>query len=74
MVLTQEDLQEWNSHPVTKAVFAKVKEEAAIAREQSTMMETADMTAQRTAFKEGFVSGAESLTEAYELTLEEVTE
>jgi hypothetical protein len=71
MVLTKADLQEWNSHPVTKAVFSKIKEEVDEARSESSMMDTVDQTALRTAFKEGFVSGANALTLAYDEALEE---
>lgn len=35
------------------------------------MMETVDQTALRTAYKEGFIDGASSLSEAYEYALEE---
>jgi hypothetical protein len=71
MVLTKQDLQEWNSHPVTKAVFSKIKEEVEGARIESSMMETVDQTALRTAYKEGFIDGATSLSNAYEDALEE---
>jgi len=71
MVLTKADLQEWNSHPVTKAVFKKIAQEVNDARISSSMMETVDQTALRTAYKEGFIDGASALTEAYDDALEE---
>jgi hypothetical protein len=71
MLLTKADLQDWNSHPVTRAVFKKIKEELEGARSESSMMETVDQTALRTAFKEGFIEGAEALFMAYEDALEE---
>lgn len=71
MVLTKQDLQEWNSHPVTKAVFKKIEEEIQAARMESSMMQTADETALRTAYKEGFIDGGSSLKDAYEYALEE---
>ena len=71
MTLTKADLQDWNSHPVTKAVFEKIKKEIEGARSESSMMDTVDQTALRTAFKEGFVEGAEALLMAYEDALEE---
>ncbi len=71
MVLTKQDLQEWNNHPVTRAVFSKIAEELQVAREESTIMPTVDETALRTAHKEGFIDGASGLTEAYQVALEE---
>ena len=70
-MLTKQDLQEWNSHPVTKAVFNKIKEELEIAANETTLMQTADETAQRTAYKEGFIDGANALIDAYGEALEE---
>lgn len=70
-MLTKQDLQEWNSHPVTQAVFKKIAAELYEARQSSSMMETVDQTALRTAHKEGFIDGANSLREAYEYALEE---
>lgn len=71
MVLTKADLQDWNSNPVTKAIFKKIKEEIEAARAESSMLETVDQTALRTAYKEGFVDGADALSQAYEDALEE---
>jgi len=71
MVLTKQDLQEWNSHPVTKAVFKKIAGETEEALKESTMMDTVDQTALRTAFKEGFIEGMSALSESYEVALEE---
>ena len=71
MVLTKEDIQEWNSHPVTQAVFKMIASELQVAREESTIMPTVDETALRTAHKEGFIDGASALTEAYNRALEE---
>jgi hypothetical protein len=71
MLLTKADLQDWNSHPVTKAVFKQVKEEIESARSESSMMDTVDQTALRTAFKEGLIEGAEALLMGYETVLAE---
>ena len=71
MNLTKADLEEWNSNPITRAVFRNIKEEIVIARAESTMMDTVDQTALRTAYKEGFIEGANSLLEAYDDALEE---
>ena len=71
MILTKEDLQEWNNNPVTQAVFKKIAEEVEEASLQSTMMDTVDQTALRTAHKEGFLDGANALLDSYEVALEE---
>ena len=71
MVLTKADLQEWNNNPVTRALFKQVREQIDEAREESSLMPTADETAQKTAFKEGVVFGANALLEAYDDALEE---
>ena len=71
MVLTKADLQDWNSNPVTKMIFKKISEELDVARTDSCMMPTADETALKTAYKEGFVEGANALLEAYETSLDE---
>ena len=69
--MTEQDLQEWNSHPVTRAIFSKIAAELEEARKSSTIMPTVDETALRTAHKEGFLDGANALLEAYETALEE---
>jgi len=71
MVLTKEDLQDWNSHPVTKAVVEEIKRAQQEKREQSTLRLTADETAMATAKKEGFIEGVTAFLDAYEYTLEE---
>ena len=67
MVLTKQDLQEWNSHPVTQAVFKKIAEEVEEPSLQSTMMDTVDQTALRRAHQVGFLHDSNSLREYYEL-------
>ena len=71
MILTKQDLQEWNSHPVTKAIVEEIKRAQQESREQSTLMPTADETAQRTAKKEGFIEGVTAFLDAYEYVLDE---
>ena len=71
MVLTKQDLQEWNSHPVTQAVFKNIKlamDELAL---ESVLMPTSDQTAMKAARHEGILEGAGSLLESYEVALEE---
>lgn len=70
MVITKEDLIEWNSHPVTKVIFAQVREQLSELRAESTLRSTVDETAMATAKNEGIAEGALSLFEAYELQVE----
>lgn len=71
MVLTKQDLQEWNSHPATQAVFKQIKEAMEELRSESTLMATVDETALRAAKNEGILEGANSLLDSYEVALEE---
>jgi len=70
MTLTKQDLQDWNSHPVTKVIFAQVKEQLNELRAESTLRSTVDETAMATAKNEGITEGALSLFDAYELQAE----
>ena len=71
MVLTKADLQDWNSHPVTKAIIKTVEEQIEAYRDQTTLYATVDETALQTARKEGVIEGARALLDAYEMVLEE---
>jgi hypothetical protein len=71
MTLTKEDLQDWNSHPVTKAIFQALKEQVDTIARESTLRDTADQTAMQTARNEGQREGIEAFAEAYEIALEE---
>jgi hypothetical protein len=73
MVLTKQDLQDWNSHPVTKMIFAGIKDSLVELKAESCMCRAADETAMKTAFNEGVAEGISSLSEAYEI-LEEDSE
>jgi len=64
-VLTKQDLQDWNSHPVTQAIFAGIKESLVELRAESCMCATSDETAMKTAKNEGIAEGIESLTDGY---------
>lgn len=74
MVLTKQDLQEWNNHPVTKAIVEEIKRAQQEMREQSTLRPTADETAQDTAKKEGFIEGTGAFLDAYEYVLDEANQ
>lgn len=71
MVLTKADLQDWNSHPVTKAIFKTVEKEIEGYQNETTLYATVDETALQTAKKEGVIEGARALLDAYEMVLEE---
>ena len=70
MVITPEDLADWNSHPVTKAIFKQIDEHIKDLRLESTLRPTADETAMATAKNEGISEGVNSLKETYELMKE----
>jgi len=69
-LLTKQDLQDWNSHPVTIAIFKDINEQLVDLSNESTLRPTADETAMETARVQGVKDGANSLKEAYELLLE----
>lgn len=71
MALTKQDLQEWNSHPVTKALFKMLDEQYIALGEESTLRDTADQTAMQTARNEGQKEGIKAFSDAYEYALEE---
>tara|TARA_R110000850_G_C9996087_1_gene467968 strand:+ start:19464 stop:19685 length:222 start_codon:yes stop_codon:yes gene_type:complete len=71
MAVTKADLQDWNSNPVTIAIFKELKEARQEALERQTLMLTADETAMATAKNVGFVEGVSALLDAYEYALEE---
>ena len=73
MVLTKEDLQGWNSHPVTKAIFAGINESLVELSKESCLRSTSDETAMKVSFNEGIAEGINSLKEGYQL-LEEDSE
>ena len=62
MVLTKQDLQEWNSHPVTKEVFRLIEEEFNDLSRESTLRDTADQTAMQTARNEGQKEGIKAIS------------
>lgn len=70
MVITKQDLEDWNSHPVTKEIFAQVKEQLIELRAESTLRPTVDETAMATAKNQGIAEGAIALFDAYELLQE----
>lgn len=72
-VLTKQDLADWNSNPVTKAIFKEIHDQILIVKDESVVRETCDQTAMQAARNEGVIEGANLLKEAYEV-LEEASE
>ena len=70
-VITPQDLQDWNSNSVTKAIFAGIEDSLQELRQESCLRSTADETAMATAKNEGIAEGINSLKEAYEILEED---
>lgn len=70
MTVTKQELQEWNSHPVTIAVFKELDNELKNLAGESPIRNTCDETAMRASEIEGIFQGANSFKEAYEVLLE----
>lgn len=67
MTLTKQDLQDWNSNPVTKAIFTEIDETLIELRAKSTVRDTVDQTAMQSSYNEGMAEGINGLREAYEV-------
>jgi hypothetical protein len=65
--ITKQDLQDWNSHPVTKQIFKEVHDQILAIKDESVVKETCDQTAMQAARNEGVIEGANLLKEAYEV-------
>ena len=66
MLITKEDLQDWNSHPVTKAIFKQVHDLTVEVSQRSCLRDTCDQTAMQVARNEGFIEGIGAIKETYE--------
>ena len=66
-VLTKQDLQDWNNHPVTKQIFKEVHDQILAVKDESVVKETCGQTAMQAARNEGVIEGANLLKEAYEV-------
>ena len=73
-VLTKQDFQEWNSHPVTRAISKKLEEQCNSVKSESCLRDTCDQTAMQVARNEGAIEGIEALNEVYEDMLSEASE
>jgi len=65
MQLTQADLQDWNSNPVTKEVFKRIAEAKAELAESTPIRDTADQTAMQASFNSGWSSGVDAVHDAF---------
>ena len=65
MAITPQDLQDWNSNPVTKLIFTGIDESLQELRAESCLRATADETAMRASFVEGLTEGINALKDAY---------
>ena len=70
-VLTKQDLQDWNSNPVTREISKKLKEQCDEVRLESCLRDTCDKTAMQVARNEGTIEGIDMLNEVYEEMLSE---
>jgi len=74
MTLTKEDLNEWNNHPVTQAIFKDIHESLIELQAEPVVKDTADQTAMQAVRNQGQAEGINSLLDAYEIALEEAEE
>ena len=68
--LTKQDLQDWNSHPVTQQVFKEIDNALAELKSESVVRDTVDQTAMQASYNEGVAQGVAVLKETYEDLLE----
>jgi len=71
MAITPQDLQDWNSNSVTKAIFKEIDSSLLELSRSSCLCATADETAMKTAYNEGIAEGIASFKEAYEILEED---
>lgn len=69
-VLTKQDLQDWNSNPVTQQIFKEINEAVSNLKSESVVRDTVDQTAMQASFNEGIYEGVKTLKETYEELLE----
>lgn len=71
MALTKADLQDWNSHPVTKEIFKGLDDSLKELQSESCMRPTSDETAMSVALNEGIAQGINSIRDAFEILEED---
>lgn len=74
MAITKQDLQEWNSHPVTRAISKMLEQQCTDVRSESCLRDTCDQTAMQAARNEGTIEGIDAINEVYEEMLLEASE
>ena len=72
MVLTKDDLNEWNNHPVTQAVFKEINDSLIELQAEPVVRDTADQTAMQAVRNQGQAEGINSLFDAYHVISDEV--
>jgi hypothetical protein len=68
-VLTKQDLEDWNAHPVTKMIFKEIKQAQVDLAMISPVCDTCDETAMKAAYHKGVLEGSNSLIEYYEIMM-----
>ena len=70
MILTKQDLQEWNSHHVTRAISKALELQCIDVKSESCARDTCDQTAMQVMRNEGQLEGINMLNIIYEEMLE----
>jgi hypothetical protein len=71
MVLTKADLNDWKSNPVTKEIQRRIAEARQMVAESSPIRDTADQTAMQSSYNNGWIEGADAVSDAFFEALEE---
>ena len=72
MVLTPQDLADWNSNPVTQEIFKEIDIAIEDKAKESTLRDTVDQTAMQASRNEGMIEGAQLLKDTYEYLKETI--
>lgn len=65
-VLTKQDLQDWKSNPVTRALSKLLQDHVNEVRLESCVRDTCDQTAMQAARNEGIIEGVDALNLAFD--------
>ena len=71
MVLTKQDLQEWNSNPVTQQIFKEIEASVINLRLESVIRDTVDQTAMQASYNDGMKDGVNLMKDHYFSMMEE---
>mgnify|MGYP003625642674 CR=1 FL=1 len=72
MILTQADLQDWNSSSVTKEIFKRIQEAKEELSQSSPIRDTSDQTAMQASRDDGIKAGMDAIHDAFFELEEEV--